>query len=1798
VAVLLGALALARAAPAPAAPQLQYSPPRFDAELPAGLSTSASLVLRNSGDAPLEVTLAVRDGRLLGARSRGVAGGFVGLRIAGSEPDGGSPPGARNAAPWASGPGPWPEESPAPVAPRAAGRALRVLIVHSAGAVSSLRDQLLAFPEFESVDVWDVTAATLPLAVLETHDAVLVAVNSGAYHPDVLGDSLATFVDRGGGVVLSLASFVSGYEIRGRLLLEEYMPFRITSTSRSSASLGEHDVGHPILSGVGRVEGQLLSAPEATAGAEVVARWSDGRVFVATKPGVAGLNLFAAVPGYWSGDVPLLFRNALLWSAGKSPWLRPSATRVTVPPGSETVMEVAIDAASLTAGSYAAELVLVHNDPALPEAHIPASLLVRGAPRMRLSSGQNQLESTSVFGEQGEETSHRLVVGNPPPESMLLDLLVEGDFGDGGEVATVAVEGVTLGGAGQVGLDCEPALRTFAIVPTLARQLLADGVVDATVRNTALVDPLCETNRHTVRLRFERPAEPLESGSVFVGASAEGLLHVGNTGSDVLVVTSVRTSDAVFVPDHDSLSVAPGRSRTVRIRFTPVTVGPTLATLRFASNDPQATATVLQLRGTGLPPPDVDLEPDDMYADLPMGGITNRTLELNNRGGSPLTFRLRARSEVRPGPRPGAVPVPGDPFVPTPGLPEAAGVADGEAQSPGPASTPEPPAHPPSSGEPGSRPPRPARPMAMPGARVLILQDFAPWLTRSNENVLSGLGVPFEIATSDVLDTLDLFRYAMVLIASDQSDLTYERLGERWQRFEDFVGAGGVLEVHAAGWGFNQGDATRLVLPGSSKVRRNSSSLNHVVLPFHPLAQGVPQSIPGTSTSHAWFGDLPTSVDVVAHDDRGFPVLVSYPLGRGLVVASGQTLEFAHAYGQAAAPILENTIRYSLDATPQWLGYEPASGVIPPGGSLPVIVQIDAGGLDEGGYSAELLVLSDDPDERVREVRVAARVAGSPNLEIAGRPVVVESRTPYIVTGALTTHRLSIDRPPGSSVALELQVTGDFDNEGEEAVVTVEGFEFGAVGPIDNACSTGRRTFLISPAFADRVLADGVLEVSVQNSDFVNPICARNEHRVRAAHAEHPFPLQFKMAFVGGCDERGFQVANRGSARLVVSAVTVAPASFRVSPASFTLEPRHEQVVTVRFCPGSPGLVVGELRISSNDPNAAGTSLTVSGTALPAPVLSLSATAFSADLLAGEAASHSFRVGNSGASPLELRVLARGGLRQPETNPPAGVPAEPPASPSSPLAQPPSLPAEGPAPLPPLAAAAAARVLLVEDLPPWGRLHDEALLDELGIAFDRVTSSGLAGTDLTSYDAVLIAGDQSSAFYGVVGGQVPRLAAFVEAGGTLEAHVAGWGSNFGDASVLGLPGGVGIQFRLADLNRVELPGHPILAGVENPFRGTYASHGHLSGLPAGALRLASDDVGGTTLAEYPLGSGRVIAGTIPFEYGIAAAQPAGVILRNLVPYALAGAGGWLSADPVRATLAPGDSLAVAATIETALLSPGRYVGEVQLTSNDPVGGFRSVPFELRLANVPATLRLERRDLVRSGDRRPLAIGLELAPGHDARAVRLATVRLNGVPADTSRRHGERDRDEDDDDLRAPAGELHAEREGRDGRSRRLRLRFNREQVLLTLPGEGPQPLVLSGALAGEDRFLARDTVTVGGGEREDDEDDDVVAGGAAGRAVEPAIPLTASLRLGPNPVSGAALRLELSLPRPGPTRIEVFSLDGRLVRTLAAGELAAGVHAMGWDGHDAAARPAASGVYLLRVRAPGLETVRRVIRVN
>jgi hypothetical protein len=186
---------------------------------------------------------------------------------------------------------------------------------------------------FNTVDIINAGTSTPTLAQLQAYDAVIVWSNVNFQNATLLGDTLADYVDAGGGVVVTIFAnttttanrFLGG---RWQMGYEVILDQGGTTSTGGAQSLGTVlDPLHPVMSGVTTFAGGTTSwRPTSTAlevGATLIAQWTDGKTLVAegSMPNRIDLGMYppsnACSASWWdqTTDGDLLMANALVYVA-------------------------------------------------------------------------------------------------------------------------------------------------------------------------------------------------------------------------------------------------------------------------------------------------------------------------------------------------------------------------------------------------------------------------------------------------------------------------------------------------------------------------------------------------------------------------------------------------------------------------------------------------------------------------------------------------------------------------------------------------------------------------------------------------------------------------------------------------------------------------------------------------------------------------------------------------------------------------------------------------------------------------------------------------------------------------------------------------------------------------------------------------------------------------------------------------------------------------------------------------------------------------------------------------------------------------------------------------------------------------------------------------------------------------------------------------------------------------------------------------------------------------------------------
>lgn len=183
--------------------------------------------------------------------------------------------------------------------------------------------------------------------------------------------------------------------------------------------------------------------------------------------------------------------------------------------------------------------------------------------------------------------------------------------------------------------------------------------------------------------------------------------------------------------------------------------------------------------------------------------------------------------------------------------------------------------------------------------KILLIEDVNPWSSTKHIVMLQLLGEVDKISSSQVLST-ELQQYDIVILSNDQISSTYQNYTGFKANLEEYVKNGGFLLFGACDQGWNAGSLIT-PLPGEVKKIHVNESNNKIADFNHPIVTGeltnqnslTDGDLHGNYCSHTSFEEstLPVHSKIILRDPNGNPTLVEYPLGNGVVMASGLTWE-------------------------------------------------------------------------------------------------------------------------------------------------------------------------------------------------------------------------------------------------------------------------------------------------------------------------------------------------------------------------------------------------------------------------------------------------------------------------------------------------------------------------------------------------------------------------------------------------------------------------------------------------------------------------------------------------------------------------------------------------------------------------------------------------------------------------------------------------------------------------------------------------------------------------------------------
>ena len=339
------------------------------------------------------------------------------------------------------------------------------------------------------------------------------------------------------------------------------------------------------------------------------------------------------------------------------------------------------------------------------------------------------------------------------------------------------------------------------------------------------------------------------------------------------------------------------------------------------------------------------------------------------------------------------------------------------------------------------------------------------------------------------------------------------------------------------------------------------------------------------------------------------------------------TVEFAQTVQQTIT--IQNTGTALLEITGiesdvSGLTFDTMMFTLEPNGSQTVTVTFPSS--TAGTFSGNITISSNDPDRATQTLSVSVIVQPPPVPVLAVQETAVDFGT---VEVAQTVQKAITITNAGTAsleiTGIESDVSGlTFDTtmftlepEGSQTVTiafpsSTEGTFSGSINILSNDPDRAKHTLTISGI----VQAAPVPAIAVQES-----------------------AIDFGTVAFAQTVQKTITVTNTGTAPLEITSIESDVSGLTFDTMMFTVEPNSSQTVTVTFPSSMEGTFSGSITISSNDPDRAKHTLSISGIvqAAPAPVLVVGEPAIDfGSIDAEKTAQQTFTIQNTGTAPLEV----------------------------------------------------------------------------------------------------------------------------------------------------------------------------------------------------------------------------------------------------------------------------------------------------------------------------------------------------------------------------------------------------------------------------------------------------------------------------------------------------------------------------------------------------------------------------------
>ena len=339
------------------------------------------------------------------------------------------------------------------------------------------------------------------------------------------------------------------------------------------------------------------------------------------------------------------------------------------------------------------------------------------------------------------------------------------------------------------------------------------------------------------------------------------------------------------------------------------------------------------------------------------------------------------------------------------------------------------------------------------------------------------------------------------------------------------------------------------------------------------------------------------------------------------IIEAGQTGQQTITIRNTGTAPLEIT---GIQSNVSGLTFTPSTFTLAPNGSRTVTITFPSS--TAGTFLGNITISSNDPDRATQTLSVSVIVQPPPVPVIAVQQTAVDFGT---VEFAQTVQQTITIMNTGTA---SLEITGI---ESDVSGLTFDTTMF-------TLAPNGSQTVTVTFPSSEAGTFSGNITISSNDPDRATQTLSVSvivQPRPVPAISVQETAVDFGAIEAGQTGQQTITIMNTGTASLEITGIESDVPGLTFDTTMFTLEPNGSQTVTVTFPSSEAGTFSGNIAISSNDPDRATRTLSVSVIvqAAPAPVLVVGEPAVDfGSIDAEKTAQQAFTITNTGTAPLEV----------------------------------------------------------------------------------------------------------------------------------------------------------------------------------------------------------------------------------------------------------------------------------------------------------------------------------------------------------------------------------------------------------------------------------------------------------------------------------------------------------------------------------------------------------------------------------